>query len=215
MQVRGNGALAKTLLLAAVICGSLVAAPAKQDDLASYRRVAFVGTAIVKSTKGNVEYRAGEQWKTVAPGQTLACDSVCRTELGGQATFQMRSSGSLVRIGEMTAIRFTALDESMPIASLTGYQSSESAATVRAVRGNSEILQNHKWVGLKVGDVVQTGTPLRTGSETVVDLFFRDTGTVVRVTPKSQITVSDVPMVASGEVLTNRKTTGLLASNSK
>ena len=179
----------------------------------SCRRVAFVGTAVAKSVGGRVEFLCKKSWLPVKNGQAFTCGQVCRVKAGGSVIFQMRSSGSLVRAGENTLVRFCPLDERMPVASLTGYEAITGGAAVRAVRGKAEYLDEHSnWQPLRVNSSLTLGTSVRTGDKTTVDLFFADSGLVVRMHPDSRVILNQIPLVCEGQIQANRKTSKLLAN---
>jgi hypothetical protein len=208
-------ALAQALTAAALLCATANCAAShvqKNAEPENYRRVAFVGTAVTKSTVGDVEYFSGTKWMPAKPGQVFSCEQICRTKGNGKAVFQMRTSGSLVRVGENTVIRFCALDQSMPVASLTGYEAAAGGAAVRAVRGAAEYLnKDSKWETIRVNSNLSAGTTVRTLGKTTVDLFFADSGLVMRINPDSQVILNHIPVVVAGEIQTNQKTGNLLA----
>jgi hypothetical protein len=184
----------------------------KSAPIENYRRVAFVGTAIAKSTVGDVEYLRGTKWLPAKAGQVFSCEQICRTKGNGKAVFQMRTSGSLVRVGNNTIVRFCGLDQNMPVASLTGYEAVAGGATVRAVRGTAEYLnKDSKWETVRVNSTLPAGASVRTLDKTTVDLFFPGSGLVMRISPDSEVILNQIPVVAAGEIQTNQKTGSLLA----
>ncbi|MDB6041235.1 MAG: hypothetical protein JWM99_5076 [Verrucomicrobiales bacterium] len=207
----GQALMAAAALLSAT--ANCVASHAQKNaEPESYRRVAFVGTAVAKSTVGDVEYFSGTKWVPAKAGQVFNCEQICRTKGNGKAVFQMRTSGSLVRVAENTIVRFCALDQTMAVASLTGYEAAAGGATVRAVRGAAEYLnKDSKWQTIRVNSTLPAGATVRTLEKTIVDLFFADSGLVMRISPDSQVILNQIPVVAAGEIQTNQKTGSLLA----
>ncbi len=213
---RGWKALGQALTAsAALLCATLnisASTSHKGSEPAAYRQVAFVGTAVAKSTSGQVEYLSGTRWLPAKTGQVFSCEQLCRTKGNGKAIFQLRSSGSLVRIGENTIARFCALDQEMSVASLTGYEATGNGATVRAVRGVAEFLnENSKWQSIRVNTILPSGASVRTLDKSTMDLFFAESGLVMRISPDSRVTLNRVPLVAVGEIQTNGKNSAYLA----
>jgi hypothetical protein len=209
----------KTFARALTITASLLCATAncvashhKSAPAENYRRVAFVGTAVTKSTAGDVEYLCGTKWVPAKAGQVFDCEQICRTKGNGKAVFQMRTSGSLVRVGNNTMVRFCGLEQSMPVESLTGYEAVAAGATVRAVRGTAEYLnKNSKWETIRVNTTLPSGATVRALDKTTVDLFFPGSGLVMRINPNSEVILNQIPVVAAGEIQTNQKTGSFLA----
>ena len=202
-----------------LVCATLnvpASSAREQPEMDSYRHVAFVGTALTKSTVGQVEFLSGKNWLPTKVGQVFDCEQICRTKADAKAVFQMRSSGSLVRVGENTMIRFCPLDEGMPVASLTGYEAAGTQATVRAVRGTAEFhdKRSSKWLPVRVNSFLPAGASVRTLNKTTVDLFFADSALVMRIHPDSRVTLNAAPLVAAGAIQTNRKPANFLAQTS-
>ncbi|MHB8519845.1 MAG: FecR domain-containing protein [Limisphaerales bacterium] len=67
-------------------------------------------------------------------------------------------------------------------------QAKDGTATVRAVRGTADFSTGGgTWEKLSVGKVLSSGATIRTAGESEVDLFLRQNGPVVRVTPDSTL----------------------------
>jgi hypothetical protein len=75
------------------------------------------------------------------------------------------------------------------VCSLVSSQAAEGKATVRSIRfGAAEYSDDGvTWKTLAIGNVLKTGQTVKTDAKAVVDLFLKDNGPVVRVTPATSL----------------------------
>lgn len=79
-------------------------------------------------------------------------------------------------------------------------QAKDGNATVRAVRGTADYSTGGgTWEKLTVGKVLSSGATIRTGGESEVDLFLRQNGPVVRVTPDSTLGLDTLLFEETGD----------------
>ncbi len=79
----------------------------------------------------------------------------------------------------------------------------QSKASVRAVRGDVRYKANAAadWVPLKQGTSLNPGAIVETGSQSSVDLFLRDIGSVVRITQSTQMGIDKLGYSKDGDEL--------------
>jgi hypothetical protein len=97
--------------------------------------------------------------------------------------------------------RWTVYAATLLAASLVGTaQAKEGAATVRAVRGTADYSSGGgTWQKLAVGKVLGMGAAFRPGADSEVDLFLKDNGPVVRVTPETTLGLDTLLFEDTGE----------------
>ncbi|MDX1950770.1 MAG: hypothetical protein SFY81_01220 [Verrucomicrobiota bacterium] len=183
-----------------LLSGLILPLHANDKHPLNWSRVAFVGEAVHKSSQGLVERLGSDnQWHQVKAGDSFLPGSFIRTQSESSAVFQMKDSGSLVRLTPRTMLRLAPLDQTMERSTLTGREE-RSGFVVRAVRGKAEFKRNGEWKKLNVGDVLAIGTPIRTSSKSTLDLFRADTGMVLRASPATFLILENRPRSLSGRL---------------
>jgi hypothetical protein len=137
----------------------------------SFQRVAFVGSALVKEVEGQADVLAGiDTWKSLKKGAELKPGDLVRTRKG-TVLLRMKESGSFVKVTPQTMLRLMELETHWDRGSLSGSEEKEGFA-VRSCRGSALVCEPGKdWRTIEVNAVLAIGSEIRTGPETVVDLF--------------------------------------------
>ncbi len=85
-------------------------------------------------------------------------------------------------------VQFNLKLSSKPAAALPAQDFQRGKAVVRAVRGAADFyIGEPNWKKLRVGQTLPSGSTVRTGADSQVDLFLGDNGPVVRMTPGSTL----------------------------
>jgi hypothetical protein len=135
-----------------------------------YHRVAFVGSAELRSCTGEVEKLSGvDTWSPLRAGATLSSGEVIRV-VSGRAVLQMDASGSLVNIAPNTIVRLAQAESGWDRGVLTG-QEERSGFVVRGCRGDAYVSHPEGWKAIAVNTVLPHDAQVRTGPGTILDLF--------------------------------------------
>ncbi|MBU6402053.1 MAG: FecR domain-containing protein [Verrucomicrobia bacterium] len=96
---------------------------------------------------------------------------------------------------------WTAYAATLLAATLVGTaQAKEGSATVRAIRGTADYSTGGgTWQKLSVGKVLGMGATIRTAADSEVDLFLKDNGPVVRVTPETTLGLDTLLFEETGD----------------
>jgi hypothetical protein len=156
----------------------------------SFQRVAFVGSARVKSVEGNAERLVGiDTWKPLEPGVQLAPGDLVRTRQG-TIVLRMQESQSFIKVTPNTVLRLVEFDEKRD--GSAGFGSEEKTGfIVRGCRGKAYHRAGTQWQRVAVNTVLPLGTEVRTEPNTVIDLFNTETHRPVRIRGSSQLRLQD------------------------
>jgi hypothetical protein len=174
-------------------CSALQPASAGVLDIlrgepAEPQRVAFVGSAEVKSVQGEVMRLTGiDRWSKLPSGATLLPGDVVRAQEGG-AVLQMKESLSFVKITPNTIVRLVPIEEGWDRAVLSGREENQGFI-VRSCRGNAVVEKNGQWIPVEVNSVIARGTDVRTSPGAVVDLFDTQLKQAVRIQGPVRLTL--------------------------
>jgi len=145
---------------------------------------------------GPVEFaKGGEDWQALRVGLALEPGAMIRAGEGAEALLRDSRHGSFLRLTEGTSLRL-ALDEGKPVGDAAAV---EKVAVIRAIRGAVEVDRGQGWESLRVNQVLPPGAMLRTGTGAGADLFFRQSGLVLRVGSGSALRIgSGLKAMAAG-----------------
>ena len=180
----------KWLLLVATLLASRIGAE-------EWRKVAFIGSADVKSISGLVEVmnRPGDQilraGDVALPGQTL------KIWRGAEVILMMKNSKSLVRAKGPVLLRLAPESEAYDRASLTGEEPAKGFV-VRAVRGHGKYQDGPYWRAIQAGMTLPEGALVRPFRDSILDFYHPATRTTLRVTDHTKRTALATVNTVSG-----------------
>jgi hypothetical protein len=100
------------------------------------------------------------------------------------------------------ASRPGAMGKSESATSMFSKKVEQGKAVVRSLRGTAEYsVGRNEWKPVKVGAVFYSGTAIRTGDNTQVDLFLGVNGPALRITPNTILEIESLRYAGSGEQL--------------
>ena len=203
-EAPSNNTKVNAFLKAAVLAWLLTAAPSRADDSSS-KCSAFMGEAKILQVQGKaIAYEGHKRLGKAGKGMDLSCGEKVLLGADAEAVFRMKESGSLIKIKGPGCVRFVLRPPGFDRAIVTGDDGAEGLS-IRAVRGTAASLNSsEQWVKLAVNEVLPRGTVIRTGSETVVDLYDRVTHSVIRIQADSEVTVGDQVLTARGSASVHR-----------
>lgn len=161
-----------------------------RGEPAAPQRVAFVGSAEVKTVTGKVMRLSGiDRWTELSQGAKLAPGDMIRSE-DGNALLQMTESGSFIKITPNTVLRLVPIERTWDPGVLTGREE-KSGFIVRSCRGSAFIEKTGRWEPVEVNTVLARGTQVRTAPGSSIDLFDTQLRQAVRIQGPVRLTLDE------------------------
>jgi hypothetical protein len=181
-----------TLTLAPARAGFLAMMRGEPECPAPNRRVAFVGSARIKSVEGKAEQLCGiDCWRPISAGMHLKTGDVVRTGKG-VVVLKMNESQSFVKVAPNTVLRLVTLEKEWDRAVLTGSEE-RSGFAVRSCRGPAFYQDKAgDWKPVLVNSVLPDSAILRTESGTVVDLYWTSARRSLRVDGEKNVKLANM-----------------------
>jgi hypothetical protein len=160
-----------------------------------WRKVAFVGSAKVKSISGLVEVIQPEE-RILREGEIAKPGEVLRVWRGANLVIQMEGSKSFVRADGPVLLRL-APEENFNRASLTGSEE-KVGFVVRAVRGHGRYSEDgDRWGDLETGMILKEGTRVRPFRDSILDFYHNGARVALRVSDHKKAVALKLQTVAS------------------
>src|SRR5438445_2876507 len=92
-------------------------------------------------------------------------------------------------------------------------QNQSGLVLIKAVKGEVAYSTNQNWQPLKENMIVRSGTTIKTGPESTVDLILQYNGTVLRLTPDSMLSFDKLSKASAGEEVITETSLKLLSGS--
>lgn len=157
-----------------------------------WRKVAFVGSAKIKSISGLVEVIQPDQ-RILREGEVAKPGDILRVWRGANLVIQMEGSKSFVRADGPVLLRLAEADEGFNRASITGSEE-KVGFVVRAVRGHGRYSEDgERWGDLETGMILREGTQVRPFRDSVLDFYHNGAKVALRVSNHKKTVALKLP----------------------
>jgi hypothetical protein len=180
--------------------GALIACwtvSASADDLKPFKTQQAVTDHLVfvQEVNGQAEYSyRGFSWQPLSPGKILKAGATLRTTPESSVTLKMGDYDNLVRVAPATSLQLVSTPPAQPAKKAEiSLMPPNGAARVRSLRGKATVFQEGAWRRMKVNSIVEPGATVITEQKTQLDLFFPREGLVVRMKPKTVLSLKQAP----------------------